>query len=612
MGRIDLIFASLMLTSLVLTSLVIASGTGKAVAMSTQEDTRPPGTEHGAQPNYRTGAGDRPGGAMLATRSPVFARNGMAAASSPLAVQAALQVLKAGGSAVDAAIAAHAVLGVVEPMMSSIGGDLFAIVWDPKTKKLHGLNASGRSALGLSLEQMKAVARGGTVPLLGVYSVTTPGTVDGWFELHGRFGRTSMTQLLAPAIGYARDGFAISPVIAGIWQIAVSQTSGERFKAHFTGDLAPFQAVFTPGGKAPQAGQIVRNEDLAATYDMIASKGRDAFYGGEIAQRIDGAMRAMGGPLRLGDFKAYRSNWVEPVSTTYRGFDVHELPMNTQGIAALQILNILEGYDLSSLDRFGPDFVHLFVEAKKLAYEDRARYYAEDSTAPITTLLSKDYAAERRKLIDLKQARPVPDLRDLLIERGDTTYLTIADADGMVVSFISSLSGSFGSFITAPGTGFALQNRGASFALLDGHPNLYAPGKRPFHTIIPAFVTKDGAPFLSFGVMGGAMQPQGHAQIIINMIDFGMNVQDAGDAARIRHSGNLGERLYPRDPKSVVALESGYGPSTAEALRARGHEVTLGPGAGFFGGYQAIQIDAQRRVYIGASEMRFDGHASGY
>ncbi len=557
--------------------------------------------------------GDRNVGAQFASRSQVIAKNGIAATSIPLATQVALDILKQGGTAVDAAIAANAAIGLMEPTGSGIGGDLFAIVWDPKTKKLYGLNGSGRSPKGLSYAALVAELdkRGlDSLPPYGALPVSVPGTVDGWYELHGRFGKLSMKENLAPAIAYARDGFPLTQLIAHYMAVA-----GERYLDPDSGieETANFLATYYPDGKAPVEGQLFRNPDLARTLSLIADGGRDAFYTGPIADVIDGYMKRIGGYLRKADLAAHRSTWVEPQSVNYRGYDVFELPPNGQGVAALQQLNILEGFDLKAMGHNSADYLHVHAEAKKLAFEDRARFYADPDffEAPLEKLLSKEYAAERRKLIDMEKALteiayPDPDV----LREGDTIYLTVADKDGMMVSLIQSNYRGMGSGLVADGLGFMFQDRGQLFTLKKGHPNVYAPGKRPFHTIIPAFVMKDGAPLMSFGLMGGAMQPQGHAQIITNIIDFGMNVQEAGDVARYRHDGSSQPTGEVMRDGGVLNVEFGVEPRVVEELRRRGHRVRIGKGG--YGGYQMILRDAALGVYKAASEMRKDGQAAGY
>jgi gamma-glutamyltranspeptidase / glutathione hydrolase len=545
----------------------------------------------------------RPSGSLVPTRSEVIATQGMAATSHPLASQVALDILKRGGTAVDAAIAANAAIGLMEPISNGVGGDLFAIVWDEKTKKLHGLNASGRSPQSLTLAKLREELRKldrNTIPPRGPLPVSVPGTVDGWFELHAKFGKLPMKELLQPAISYARNGFPVTEVIAEGWAINVKSLK----------DFPNFAETFMPNGRAPAKGEVFRNPLLANTLSAIAEGGRDAFYKGDIAQRIEKYMKANGGYLTAADMAAHRSEWVEPVSTNYRGYDVWELPPNTQGIAALQMLNILEAYDIKSMGFGSPEYLHLFVEAKKLAFEDRARYYADPEFAkiPLKTLLSKDYAAKRRGLINLNKAAleyPV----DKALGHGDTIYMTVADAAGNMVSLIQSNYRGMGSGMTPDGCGFIFQDRGELFSLKDGHPNVYAPGKRPFHTIIPAFITRGGKPWLSFGVMGGGMQPQGHVQIVVNLIDFGMNLQEAGDAPRARHEGSSEPTDEVMRNGGEVILETGFPADSINALKARGHKVTVDNDGGF-GGYQAIKSEGG--VYFGASESRKDGAAQGY
>jgi gamma-glutamyltranspeptidase/glutathione hydrolase len=585
------------------------------------------GATHAAEAPPAKDQGDRYSGPPQASRSAVIAMNGMAATSQPLATQIALDILKAGGSAVDAAIAANAALGLMEPVGCGIGGDLFAIVWDPKTAKLHGLNASGRAPRGQSLTALKrAIAKkplapqdeAGTIPDWGWASVTIPGAVDGWFALHGRFGKLSMRQNLAPAIRYAQQGFPVSELIAAYW---ARNTAGfeQLAKAGVIEEADNMRRVFLPGGKAPAEGVLFKNPDLANTYIEIAEGDRDTFYKGSLAAVMDGYFRRIGAPHRLADFAAHRSEWVEPVSVNYRGHDVWELPPNGQGIAALQMLNILEGYDLRSMGRGSADFWHVFIEAKKRAFADRARVYADPAFAkvPLDELLSDDRAAKHRAAIDMTRAA-LTDAPGLPFDSmaKDTIYLTVADKDGMMVSLIQSNYRGMGSGLVPDdgkgGTlGFMFQDRGAQFSLDPGHPNAYAPGKRPFHTIIPAFVTKNGRPLMSFGLMGGGMQPQGHAQIVVNMVDFGMGVQAAGDAARFHHDGSSDpEGGAAMTTGGIVEIESGVPAVAAAELERRGHHVRYA--AGPYGGYQAIWRDPDSGVYWGASEMRKDGQAAGY
>jgi gamma-glutamyltranspeptidase/glutathione hydrolase len=541
------------------------------------------------------------GGALHASRSEVIAPHGMAATSQPLATQVALDILKKGGSAVDAAIAANATLGLMEPTGNGIGGDLFAIVWDAENSELTGLNASGRAPALMTLEYFKE--RGiESIPKYGPLPVSVPGAVDGWFELHGRYGRLPMDEILAAAIAYAKDGFPVSEVIAYYF------SANDKRIGHYPG----FAETFKPNGRVPRKGERFRNPRLARTYEMIAEDGRDAFYKGEIARRIDAYMTEQGGLLRYEDLASHKSEWVTPVSTSYRGWDVYELPPNGQGIAALQILNILEDFDIASMGFGSVDYIHTLVEAKKLAFEDRAKFYTDMDFAdvPVARLISKDYADQRRALIDPQKAAKSYPAGDARLEEGDTIYLTVADVDGNMVSLIQSNYRGMGSGMTPGDLGFVLQNRAELFALDENHANVVEPGKRPFHTIIPAFVMKDGEPLISFGLMGGAMQPQGHAQIIVNMVDFGMNLQEAGDAARINHQGSSEPTGTVMTDGGVLHMERGFDEYVRKALQARGH--TLGDSDGSFGGYQAIMWDKEEAVYYGASEVRKDGQAAGY
>ena len=544
-------------------------------------------------------AQDRITGRAFATRSEVIAQNGMAATSQPLATQIALDILKQGGSAIDAAIAANAALGLMEPTGCGIGGDLFAIVWDAKTQQLHGLNASGRSPHELSLDYF--LEKGYTsIPAYGPLPVSVPGTVDGWFELHDKFGKLPMEAVLAPAIRYAREGFPVSELIAYYLEI-----SGRRFA-----EYPNFKETWAPNGQTPRKGEIFKNPFLADTYEKIAKGGRDAFYKGEIAKTTVRFIREQGGFLSEKDLADHNSEWIAPVSANYRGYDVWELPPNGQGIAALQMLNILEGYDVKGMGFGSADYIHAFVEAKKLAYEDRAQYYADPAfyEMPLERLLSKTYADERRKLIDpMRAARRYDPGR---LDPGNTIYLTVADKEGNMISLIQSNYRGMGSGMVPPGLGFMLQDRGELFSLDKNHRNAYEPHKRPFHTIIPCFITKDGQPWVSFGVMGGDLQPQGHVQIVVNLIDFGMNLQEAGDAPRIQHFGDSQPTGGKMTDGGRVALESGFDYEVVRELMRRGHLVSFDLGS--YGGYQAILRDSENGVYYGASESRKDGQAAGY
>jgi gamma-glutamyltranspeptidase / glutathione hydrolase len=545
-------------------------------------------------------AQDRVTGKSFATRSEVIASNGIAATSHPLATQIALDILKQGGTAVDAAIAANAALGLMEPTGCGIGGDLYAIVWDASTQKLYGLNASGRSPQSLSIDYFRenGIER---IPAYGPLPVSVPGCVDGWFELHEKFGRLQMKEILSPAIRYAEQGFPLTELIAYYLQRGVT-LHGERFPNVYE--------TYRPDGKTiPKKGDIFKNPRLAETYRRLAANGRDEFYKGETAKAIAAFIHEQGGFLSYEDLSNHNSDWVEPVSTNYRGYDVWELPPNGQGIAALQILNILEGYDFTAIPFGSARHIHLFVEAKKLAFEDRAKYYADMDFAevPVDWLISKEYANERRTLIDENRAGTFLPGEQM---DGGAIYLTTADKDGNMVSLIQSNYRGLGSGMVPPGLGFMLQNRGELFSLDESHANVYAPGKRPFHTIIPAFVTKDGEPFMSFGVMGGDFQPMGHVQILMNIVDFGMNLQEAGDALRISHSGSSDPVGSPSKGRGEVELESGFDYETIRTLMRMGHKVVYLNGG--FGGYQAIMFDKDRKIYFGASESRKDGQAAGF
>jgi gamma-glutamyltranspeptidase/glutathione hydrolase len=554
-------------------------------------------------PEFDAFAGTPGTGRGVATRSVVYGRHGMVACAQPLAAQAGLEVLKQGGSAVDAAIAMNACLGLMEPTANGIGGDLFAIVWDPKSKKLHGLNACGRSPLKLEAGRIPPEPDG-TIPLHSPYAWSVPGTVDGWAELHARFGKLPLARDLAPAVRFAEEGFPVSPVIAGDWARGVT-----RF-----GDKPGFAELFMPGGRTPAEGEIFRNPALGRTLRQIGEKGRDAYYKGAIAQEIVRYSQAHGGFFTPEDFARHRSEWVDPVGADYRGYTVWELPPPGQGIAALQLLNLVEGFDLKAMGRGSADFWHVLTEAKKLAFADRARYYADPEFAkvPVSELLSKDYAKRRAALIRMDQAA----LTDLpgepaALNRPETTYLCAADANGMMVSLIQSNYTGFGSGYCIPSLGFGLQNRGNLFDLKEGRPNSYAPGKRPFHTIIPAFMTKDGEPLMAFGLMGGDMQPQGHAQVVVNLVDFGMNLQEAGDAIRFHHSGSSEPTGTVMKDGGVLHIEDGLPESVLAELRRRGHRIESEP-VGAYGGYQAIWRDPKSGVYSGATERRKDGCALGY
>ena len=539
---------------------------------------------------------DRITGLPFATRSEVIGQNGMAATSHPLATQTAIDVLKSGGNAIDAAIAANAVLGLVEPTGCGIGGDLFAIVWDEKTNQLYGLNSSGPASKKMSIDYVKQQGFE-KIPAYGALPVTVPGAVAGWSALHDKFGKLPFENLFNNAIDYANNGFPVTELIA-----YYLERSSSVFK-----DYENFSSVWMPSGTTPKKGEIFKNPLLAKTYQAIAKTNGQSFYEGSTAAEIIKILNENGNPMSLSDLRNFSPEWVEPVSTNYRGYDVWELPPNGQGIAALQILNILENYDIRKMGFDSAEYIHLFVEAKKLAFEDRAKYYADSnfSSIPTTKLISKEYALERNKLINMNNAAK---RFDAGLEDGDTIYLTVADKYGNMVSLIQSNYRGMGSGIVPDNSGFMLQDRGEMFSMDPNHKNSLIGGKRPFHTIIPAFITKDNEPYISFGLMGGAMQPQGHAQIVINLIDFDMNLQEAGDAPRIRHMGSSEPTGEVMEDGGYLTLESGFSTDIRNQLTELGH--TLKDEKGGYGGYQAIMLIDD--VYYGASESRKDGQASGY
>jgi gamma-glutamyltranspeptidase/glutathione hydrolase len=564
------------------------------------------------------GPGGRPVGADW-SRSPVYAEHGIAATAQPLATQVAIDILKKGGTAVDAAIAANAALGLMEPTGCGIGGDLFAIVYDPKTRKLHGINGSGRAPMGRTLEETKAksaavVGEGKGIPPLGPLPVTVPGAVGAWEALHGKFGKLPMRTILAPAISYAEEGFPVSPVIAEYF--ARNFRRFEQAEA-MIGEFANARSIWFEDGP-PKEGEIFKNPALADTYRKIAKGGADAFYKGPIAKAIDAYMKRVGGDLRYEDFAAHETEWVEPGCVDYRGVSVCELPPNGQGFAALQMLNILKNADVKQHPRGSAETIHLITEAKRLAFEDLARFYADPAFAeiPLDWLLSDDYGRERFALIDMKKAMAAPGPgtppAEAIEKSSDTTYLTVADKDGMMVSLIQSNYRGMGSGLAPDRLGFMLHDRGELFSLDQDHPNAYAPGKRPFQTIIPAFAMKDGKPWISFGVMGGGMQPQGHVQVIVNLVDYGMNLQEAGDAARLHHEGGRQPTGIDDDPNGVLQLEPGVPADAVAKLKKLGHQVEIVDDGIVFGGYQAIMRDPVTGVYAGATEMRKDGTVAGY
>lgn len=568
------------------------------------------------------GSGGRPVGPDY-SRSPVYGKNGMAATAQPLASQVALDILQKGGSAVDAAIAANAALGLMEPTGNGIGGDLFAIIWDPKTKTLYGYNGSGRSPKGWDLQKLKGAIQAlkheqripsdyEGIPSHGSLSVTVPGTVDGWFALHERFGSLPMSDVLGPAIDYARHGFPVSPVIAYYFERNLA-----RFKqvAPMIEELDNTMATYFKGDKAPAVGEVFRNPDLAETLALLAQEGRGAFYSGRIAQTIDAYMKRIGGGLRLEDFEAHRGEWVTPLGVDYKGYTLYELPPNGQGLAALMMLSILKNIDLSQWDRGSPEVMHYMVEAKRLAFADMAASFADPDFAetPVQQLISDEYGKQQFQRIDPKQAaNDYGPSQGLLEGEGDTTYLTVADSSGMMVSLIQSNYRGMGSGLVPDGLGFMLQDRGELFALTESHPNVYAPSKRPFHTIIPAFLMQGDKPVMSFGLMGGGMQPQGHVQVLINWLDYGMDIQAAGDAARFLHDGGASPTDTDYQGYGVLYVEPGVPKNTVERLQAMGHKVKYNDVGAMFGGYQAIHRDPESGVYSGATEMRKDGTVAAY
>lgn len=581
-------------------------------------------------PNF--GRGERVSGQPFATRSPVIAPHGAAATAHPLATQTAIDVLRGGGSAIDAAIAANAMLGLVEPTGNGIGGDIFVIVWDPRTQRLYGYNGSGRTPRGMSLAEMRREARRrgnpNAVPSFGAASVSVPGTVDGWFALHERFGRKPMAELLAPAIHYAREGAPIPQTIAMYWannrrRLEAEFAAGrlqeiENARQTYFQDRIVVQCGRTGGcppaepqlRAMPDGHSLFTNPDLANTLELLATGGRDAYYRGPIARTIDSYMRRIGGWLRYSDLAAHQGEWVDPVCAPYRDVEVCELPPNSQGVVALQTLRILEGFNLREMGFLSIDSLHTQIEATRLAFADRAQFYGDPAFTGFDTrnLLTDEYTAQRRAMINMTSAMPPPPHAELRID-GDTTYLTTADSDGMMVSLIQSNYRGMGSGLVPDGLGFMLQDRAELFSLQSGHPNVYAPGRRPFQTIIPAFALRNGQPWLSFGVMGGDMQPQGHVQIIVNLIDYDMDLQAAGDAARYRFYGGAEPTGDAPDGVGFVAMENGIPPAVRAELERRGHRIR--PADGSFGGYQAI-MRHPNGVYEAATEMRKDGTAGGY
>jgi len=530
-------------------------------------------------------------------RSTVVCQNGIVCSSQPLASMAGVDILKAGGNAIDAAICANAMLSVVEPMMCGPGGDLFAIVWNEKERRLFGLNASGRSPYDWTIQQAQGLGLK-EIPAHSPLSWSVPGCVSGWAVLQKRFGRLNLAKVLERAIFYASEGFPVSPIIATSWS----------FGSIGNPELAK---TFTPDGKAVRFGDIFKNPNLARFFEIIARDGPESFYQGEIAERIVKFSQQHGGRFSMRDFREHAADWIDPVSTNYRGYDVWELPPNGQGIAALQMLNMLEQFDVGSMEPSAAEHLHLFIEAKKLAFEDRAVYYADMDFAevPLKQLISKDYARQRAKLIDPKRAAQSV-AAGRLKGPSETIYLTTADKEGNMVSLIQSIYYAWGSGFVPDGLGFCLQNRGQLFCLDPEHLNKLEPHKRPFHTIIPAFVTQAGEPVFSFGVMGGDFQPQGHVQVLMNTIDFDMSPQQAGEQPRVQHS----ESSTPTGHKMVDGGSVGFERGTSEDVKLKlaymGHKIK--PGVGSFGGYQGIWKQSNPRRYFGGSDPRKDGCAIGY
>ena len=606
-----------------LTGAATADASGQGAAPATTPASKPKfqaaGQERFERPDVH--AGDRPSGASWTTRSPALGCNGAAGTAHPLATQTAIGILKRGGSAADAAVAANAVLGFVEPTSSGLGGDCFAFVWDPKTAKLEGMASSGPSPRGLSLETVRArsvVVDGKHVlPKLGAVTVSVPGALAGWWALHERYGKLPWAELFEPAIQACENG-APNPQIIGYYikrNLAAFVRPGSGVE-----ETANAMHTYAPGGTAPNENQVRRNPDLARTYRAIAQGGRDAFYDGPIADTIEAYFKRIGGWMTRADLRAMQAEWPTPLQTTYRGVTVYGMGANTQGLATLQMLSMIEHFDMRGFGFQSPESLQVQIEAKRLAYEDRARFYADPhfSKVPVEWLNSKAYAAERAKLIDPKKIL-APVYPGQAPSHGDTTYFTTADKDGMMVSIIQSNFRGMGSGLVADGLGFMFQDRGELFSLEDGHPNLYAPGKRPFQTIIPGFAAKDGLPWLSFGVMGGDMQPQGQAQIIVNRVDYGLDVQSSADSPRWHHEGSsqsMGEDQAGLGPKGILRLEAGVPQATQNALKALGWP--LGASDGGFGRYEGIEVITsdyaghKDRVYAAGSEMRADGVALAY
>jgi len=592
------------------------AGQGKSSPENANSETaqpkfQPAGAERFLRPDVH--AGDRPSGASFASRSAAMGRSGAAGTAHPIATMTAIEILKRGGSAADAAVAANACLGFLEPTSCGLGGDCYAMIWDPKLNKVVGLAGSGRSPKSLSLEMVRQRAVNGVIPKFGAVAVSTPGALDAWWTLHQRYGRLKWAEVLEPAIHLCESGAPV-PQIIGFYikrNLAAFVKAGSGVE-----ETANAVHTFAPGGNAPNEGDVFRNPDLGRTYRMIAEGGRDAYYDGPIAKTIEAYFKRIGGWLTVSDMREQHAEWNEPLVTKYRGVDVYGMAANTQGLATLQLLNILESFDLRAMGFQSAASIHAQVEAKRLAYEDRARYFADPNFAkiPIEWLNSKEYAAERAKLI-----RPdrilTPVHPGQAPSHGDTTYFTVADADGMMISMIQSNFRGLGSGLVADGLGFMFQDRGELFSLQDGHPNIYAPDKRPFQTIIPGFATRDGKPWMSFGVMGGDMQPQGQAQIIINRVDYGLDIQAAGDSPRWHHEGSsqtMGEDTAGLGPLGVLRLEAGVPEASRRAIAELGWPMAASDGG--FGRYECIEnrMSGADRFYAAASEMRADGVALAY
>jgi gamma-glutamyltranspeptidase/glutathione hydrolase len=525
----------------------------------------------------------------MAGRSTVYAPQGAVAASQPLASAAGLEILLKGGNAVDAAVAAAAVLNVTEPHMTGIGGDLFAIVWSADEKRLVGLDASGRAG---SLASAATLRERGheRMPSSGAEAVTVPGALSGWVALLERFGTMELAEVLQPAIRIADEGFPVTPIIARQWGTVVGALQK---------NAAAADTFLVDGERGPEAGEWFRNPDLARSFRLVAQQGAEAFYGGKLGKKIVAALDELGGFLTLDDLQGHRAEWVEPISVDFRGYTIWELPPSGQGVAALQMMKMLEPLELEAMGHNSPEYLHHLIEAKKLAYADLARYVADRDhmTVPVSALISDDYLSERRRLIDPKTAANRPEPGEALTH-SDTIYLAAADSEGNMVSLINSLYSQFGSGVVVPGTGIALQNRGGGFTLEDAHPNQLAAGKRPFHTIIPGFVTRDGEPWMAFGLMGGPMQPQGHTQLLLNMLVFGMDAQTAIDAARFRHGSG-----------TRVAVEAAVPEEVRRQLRVRGHDV-IEQSTDAFGGAQVVL--KLPRGWAAGSDPRKDGMAVGH